>query len=135
MYNMPQEMKTIQPFNLTKVIKQHLCDYSDVYILVTGDITPTGSSASTKVSFKNCDQFTRCVTHMNDEHIETAENLDMIMSMYNLLLEVCDSSKAMNKIWTMEILLMLLQTIQHLLNTNHVFLKDKLMIIMKYLKM
>ena len=25
-----------------------------------------------------------CVTHINDEHVETAENLDIIMSMYNL---------------------------------------------------
>ena len=29
--------------------------------------------------------FTRCVTHINDEHVETAENLDMIMPMYNLI--------------------------------------------------
>ena len=27
----------------------------------------------------------RCVTHINDEHVETAENLDIIMLMYNLL--------------------------------------------------
>ena len=29
--------------------------------------------------------FTRCVTHTNDEHVEAAENLDIIMPMYNLL--------------------------------------------------
>ena len=34
---------------------------------------------------KNCAPFTRCVTHINDEHVETAENLDLIMSMYNLI--------------------------------------------------
>ena len=28
---------------------------------------------------------TRCVTHINDEHVETAENVDTIMSMYNLI--------------------------------------------------
>ena len=29
--------------------------------------------------------FTRCATHINDEHVETAENLDIIMFMYILL--------------------------------------------------
>ena len=33
---------------------------------------------------KNCGPFTRYVTHINDEHAETAENLDIIMPMYNL---------------------------------------------------
>ena len=39
----------------------------------------------TKVAFKNCAPFRRCITHINDEHVETAENLDIIMLMYNLL--------------------------------------------------
>ena len=50
----------------TKVIKPNLCDYSDVYILVTGNITATGGNANTKVVFKNCAPFTRCITHIND---------------------------------------------------------------------
>ena len=29
----------------TKIIKSNLCDYSDAYILVTGDITATGGNA------------------------------------------------------------------------------------------
>ena len=33
---------------------------------------------------KNCTPFARCVTHINDERIHTAENLDIIMPMYNL---------------------------------------------------
>ena len=27
----------------------------------------------------------RCATHINDEHVETAENLDIVMPMYNLI--------------------------------------------------
>ena len=69
----------------TKVIKLNLCDYSNAYILVTGDIKVTGIAADTNVAFKNCAPFTRCVTHINDEHVETAENLDIIMPMYNLI--------------------------------------------------
>ena len=52
---------------------------------MTGDTKVTGIAADTSVPFKNCSPFTRCVTHINDEHFETAENLDIIMSMYNLL--------------------------------------------------
>ena len=69
----------------TKVIKSNLCDYSDAYILVTRDIAAVGGDQNTPIVFKNCAPFRRCVTHINDEHVETAENLDMIMSMYNLL--------------------------------------------------
>ena len=69
----------------TEVIKPNLCDYSDAYILVTGDIKVADVAANTNVAFKNCAPFTRCVTHINDEHVKTAENLDKIMPMYNLL--------------------------------------------------
>ena len=69
----------------TKVIKSNLCDYSDVYILVTGDITATGGGNKIKVAFKNGAAFTKCTTHKNDEHVDGAENLDNIMPMYNLI--------------------------------------------------
>ena len=59
----------------TKVIKPNLCDYSDSYILVTGNIAATGGDANTKVAFETCAPFRRCVAHINDEHVEAAENL------------------------------------------------------------
>ena len=69
----------------TKVIKPNLCDYSDANILVTGDIKVADVAANTNVAFKSCAPFTRCVIHINDEHVETAENLDIIMPMCNLI--------------------------------------------------
>ena len=74
----------------TKVVKPFLCDYSDAYILVTRDIKVTDIAANTNVVFKNCAPFTRCVIHINDEHVEQDENLDIIMPMYNLL-QYCDN--------------------------------------------
>ena len=47
----------------TKVIKSNLCDYSDAYIFVTGDIKVADVAADTNVAFKNCAPFTRFVTH------------------------------------------------------------------------
>ena len=69
----------------TKVFKSNLCDYSDSYILVSGNIKFADVAANTNVVFKNCAPFIRCVTHINDEHVETAENLDVIIPMYNLI--------------------------------------------------
>ena len=51
----------------TKVIKSNLCDYSDAYIHVTGDITATGGDA-----FKSCASFTKCITHINNELVYNA---------------------------------------------------------------
>ena len=76
----------------TKVIKLNLCDYSDAYILVTGDITAAGSDEDTRVAFKNCTAFTKCITHINDEQVDNADNLDIAMTMYNLIDNYSDIS-------------------------------------------
>ena len=59
--------------------------YSDAYILVTGNITVVGGNNNTNVAFKNCHPFTRSVIHLNDEHVGTAENLDLKMNLCNLI--------------------------------------------------
>ena len=48
---------------------------------MTGDITATGGDANTRVAFKNCAPFTKCMTHIKDEHLYGANNLDMITPM------------------------------------------------------
>ena len=53
---------------------------------MTGNIKKVADdAANTNVAFKNCTPFTRFVTHINDEHVETVENLDIIMPLYNLI--------------------------------------------------
>ena len=52
---------------------------------MTGDIKVAAVAADANVAFKICVPFTRCVTHINDEHVETAEKWDIIMTMYNLI--------------------------------------------------
>ena len=69
----------------TKVIKSSLSDYSDTYILVKGDIAARSGNADINTAFKNFAPFTRCVTHINDGHIDTAENFDIRMYLYNLI--------------------------------------------------
>ena len=69
----------------TKVITSSLCNYSVRYILVTGNITATGANADPRAAFKNYDPFTKCLTHINDEHVDGADNLDIIRPIYNLI--------------------------------------------------
>ena len=67
---------------------------------MTGDIKIADIAADTNVAFKNCAPFTRCVTHINDEHVETAKNLDIIMPMYNLIeysANFADSSESLHR--------------------------------------
>ena len=48
-------------------------------------VTATGGNTNTKVAYKNCAPFTRCVTHINNEHIDNAESLNIIMPKYNFI--------------------------------------------------
>ena len=52
---------------------------------MTGNITATGGNAVTNIALKNFTPFTRCVTHMNSEHIDTGENVDLVLPIYNLI--------------------------------------------------
>ena len=84
----------------TKVIKSNLCGYLGTYILVTGDITATGGDADTKFEFKNCAPFTKCVTHINDEHVDdNADNLDIVIPMYNLIEYSDNYSDTSGSLW------------------------------------
>ena len=83
---MVNKMKMLQSIKFeTKDIKSSLYYYSDAYILVTRDITATRGDENTNVAIKNCASFTRCVTHVNDEYIDTAESIGIAISIYNLI--------------------------------------------------
>ena len=97
--SMVKEMKMIQALNLRQMLSSQVCDYSDAYIFATGDITAIGGDANTDVPFKNCAPFTRCVTHINDEHIDTAENLDITKPMYNLIEYSDNYSDTSGSLW------------------------------------
>ena len=69
----------------TRVLKSNLCDYAEAYILVNGTIRATNDVNATRLALKNCAPFTKCNLEINDEHVDTAENLDIVMPMYNLI--------------------------------------------------
>ena len=69
----------------TRVLKPNLCYYADAYILVDDTIRGTGGNNNTRLVLKNCAPFTKCNLEINDEYVDTAENLDIVTPMYNLV--------------------------------------------------
>ena len=80
----------------TPMLRSNLCDYSDAYILVKGTITVTALGANNGANnirdkrnrpliLKNNAPFVSCITRINGELIEDADDLDIVIPMYNLL--------------------------------------------------
>ena len=79
----------------TPMLRSDLCDYADAYILVNGTITVTANGNNNNANnirdkrnrpliLKNNSPFVSCITKINGELIEDAEDLDIVMPMYNL---------------------------------------------------
>ena len=80
----------------TPMLRSDLCDYSDAYILVKGTITVTAAGVNNNANnirdkrnrpliLKNNAPFVSCITRINGELIEDADDLDIVMPIYNLL--------------------------------------------------
>ena len=78
------------------MLRSSLCDYSDAYILVKGKIVVTAPGVNNignnirdkrnrKIILKNNAPFVSCITRVNGELIEDADDFDIVMPMYNLL--------------------------------------------------
>ena len=68
---------------ITNSSESSLCDYSDAYILVIGNITATPNNAATQVVFKNCAPFEKCRTETNETFVDEAEVINFTMPEYN----------------------------------------------------
>ena len=72
-------------------LRNDLCDFNDTYIVVTGKITATNSGNdddnvyNIKVSLKTSAPFFNCTLEINSQLIEDAQDLDIVMPMYNSL--------------------------------------------------
>ena len=76
----------------TSMLRSDLCDFSDAYIVVKGTITLTKTDERRFIdirnrfsAFKNNAPFANCISKINNVLIGNAEDLDVVMPMYNLL--------------------------------------------------
>ena len=108
------------------MLRSDLCDYSDEYIVVKGNIIvnkkrftaddieePNNIAANVtatntvnnnsfgeeKLIFKNNAPFINCVLKINGVKIDNAEDLDVVMSMYNLLEYSKNYKKTTGSLW------------------------------------
>ena len=94
---------------LTKSIESSLCDYSDSYILVTGDIAvkkrnnndtnDIDITQATQVVFKNCAPFKDCRTEINDTFADYSNFINITISMYNLIEYSHNYSDTSGSLW------------------------------------
>ena len=93
----------------TTMLKSDLCDYADAYIFVKGTITIAGAGADAAarqldernkgVIFKNCAPFTKCISRINNTDIDNAQDIDIVMPMYNLIEYSDNYSKTSGSLW------------------------------------
>ena len=86
----------------TETIKSSLCDYSDAFILVTGNITVAADN-NTDVAFKNCAPFSTCITKIGDEFVDEVNHIHIAMAMYNLIEYSDNYSDTLGSLWQFKI--------------------------------
>ena len=72
----------------TSMLRSDLYDYSDTYIVVKRAITvvrPDNAKRNKATAFKNNAPFINCISKINGIKIGNAEDLDVVMPMYDLL--------------------------------------------------
>ena len=85
------------------MLRSDLCDFSDVYIVVKGDITFTeldNAKRNKNVAFKNNASFINYILKINGVQIDNAEDLDVVMPMYNLLEYSKNYRRTAGRLWT-----------------------------------
>ena len=88
-------------------LRSSLYDYSDAYIFAKGNITVNNTAAdgaaanntNKEVIFKNCAQFTNCISKINNTDIDNAKYIDIVMPMYNLTEYRDNYSKTSGSLW------------------------------------
>ena len=92
----------------TAMLRYSLCDYSDAYILVKGNISinntagagAAANNTNKKAIFKNRAPFTNCISKkINNTQIDNAEYTDIVMPMYNLIEYSDNYSKTSGSLW------------------------------------
>ena len=84
------------------MLRSDLCDFSDAYVLFKGTITVTGTNNSSRKNrpsaFKNNAPLTSCISKINTL-IDSAEDLDVAMPMFNLTEYSKNYRKTTDSLW------------------------------------
>ena len=85
---------------IVEVLKSNLCNWTDAQILVQGDIVTKTQSISAQVAFKSWAPFTGCVTKIDGRTTDDMEDLDLAMSVFNLMEYNSNYSETIRSSWS-----------------------------------
>ena len=103
----------------TPMLRSDLCNFSNAYIVVKGELTvtnPDNAKRKKAVAFKSNAPFINCISKINGVQIDNAEDLDVVMPMYNLVEYSTNYRKSTGSLWKVILFLLIL----NLLNTRQV---------------
>ena len=91
----------------TTMLKSSLCDYNDVFILVTGTITvpntavadADANNVNKKLIFKNCAPFINYISEIKNAQTDNAKDIDIVIPMYNLIEDSANYCKESGSLW------------------------------------
>ena len=78
----------------TSMLRYSLCDYSDPYILVKGNISVNKTAAADAYA-----PFTDCISKINSTQVDNDKDIDIVMSMYNLIKYSDNYSQTSGGLW------------------------------------
>ena len=91
------------------MLRSNLRDHADTYILVKGTITITDAwdddsaerldERNKGVIFKTCPPSTKCISRIDNAYIDNAQDIDIVMPMYNLIEYSDNYSKTSGSLW------------------------------------
>ena len=88
------------------MLRSDLCDFSDAYVNIKGDVTLTKAANRNFIevrnrflTFRNNAPFTNYISEINNVLIDNAVDLDIVMPMYNLLEYSKNYRKRTGSLW------------------------------------
>ena len=88
------------------ILRSCLCNYSDVYILLSAAITDPNTTAAGEnqnkrksLIIKNCASFTNSISEIDNTKIDNAKDIDIVMSRYNLIEYSVNYSESSRSLW------------------------------------
>ena len=82
----------------TESIKSSFSDYSDIYILIAGNI-PVAANNGTDVEFKTCAPFSTCMTEINNVFVDEVNHIYIDMPLYKLIEHSDNYSEISGSVW------------------------------------
>ena len=84
------------------MLRSDLYDYSDAYIILKGKITitnPKDDAYDKKIALKNNVPFTSCILKINGTLVDNAEDLDVVVPLYDVLEHSKNYAKTTGSLW------------------------------------